>query len=64
VTTVVVLAAGAAVVLGVGAPRATVGLTGLAVVFIRPLEHLVQSTVGYLDDALWRSAWSLCRCDP
>jgi hypothetical protein len=53
VTTVVVLAAGAAIALGVGAPRATVALTALAVVFVRPLEHLVQvNAVGYLDEAL------------
>ena len=52
-TTVVVLAAGAALVLGVAAPRATAALTALAVLFVRPLEHLVQvNAVGYLDETL------------
>jgi len=50
---VVVLATGAAIVLAVAAPRGTVAPTVLAVLFVRPLEHLVQvSAVGYLDEAL------------
>jgi hypothetical protein len=41
------------VLLAVAAPRATVGLTALVVLFVRPLEHLVPVTqLGYLDEAL------------
>jgi hypothetical protein len=45
---------GAALVsMAIAAPRATVGLTVLAVLFVRPLEHLVAvEQLGYLDEAL------------
>ena len=43
----------AAVVLAMLAPRAMVGLTALAVLFVRPLEHLVPiPQIGYLDEGL------------
>ena len=47
------LAAGLVVVLALVAPRTTAGLTVLAVLFVRPLEHLVNlDVVGYLDESL------------
>ena len=50
---VALLAGGAVLVLAFTAPRATAGLTALAVLFVRPLEHLVPiNGVGYLDEAM------------
>jgi hypothetical protein len=50
---VALLAGGAVLVLAFTAPRATAGLTALAVLFVRPLEHLVPfSQIGYLDEAM------------
>jgi hypothetical protein len=52
-STAAVLAAVAAIVLAIAVPRATAGLTALVVMFIRPIEHVVQiSAVGYLDEGL------------
>src|SRR5690242_6074923 len=46
---VALLAAGVVVVLALAAPRTTAGLAAMAVLFVRPLEHLVPVTgVGYL----------------
>ena len=50
---IALLAGGAVLVLAFTAPRATAGLTALAVLFVRPLEHLVPiAAVGYLDEGL------------
>lgn len=49
----VVVGAAALLLLAVAVPRATVGVTVLAVLFVRPLEHLVPvPQLGYLDEAL------------
>jgi hypothetical protein len=50
---VALLAAGVVVVLALAAPRTTAGLAALAVLFVRPLEHLVSvAAVGYLDEGM------------
>lgn len=49
----VLLAAGIVIVIALAAPRTMAGLTVLAVLFVRPLEHLTALTVvGYLDESL------------
>jgi hypothetical protein len=51
--TLILLVAVAAIVLAIAAPRTTAGITALAVLFVRPIEHIVPVTqVGYLDEAL------------
>jgi hypothetical protein len=53
IAAVAVVCGGGLVYLAVVAPRATVGLTVLAVLFVRPIEHLfVIEQLGYLDEAL------------
>jgi hypothetical protein len=53
VPTLVALVCGAALLLAFAAPRATAALTAVAVLFVRPLEHLVPiPQVGYLDEGL------------
>src|SRR5690348_14089238 len=50
---VALLAGGTVLVLAFTAPRTTAGLTALAVLFVRPLEHLVPfAYIGYLDEAM------------
>ena len=49
----IVLSGAGVVLLAIAAPRTMVGLTALAVLFVRPLEHLVLvAEVSYLDEAL------------
>ena len=49
----VVLSGIRVVLLAIAAPQAMVGLTAVAVLFVRPVEHLVLVTeVGYLDEVL------------
>ena len=50
---VALVAGGAVLLLAFTAPRTTAGLTAIAVLFVRPLEHLVPfDQVGYLDEAM------------
>jgi hypothetical protein len=49
----IVLSGAGVVLLAIAAPQAMVGLTAVAVLFVRPVEHLVLvAEVGYLDEAL------------
>lgn len=53
ITAVAVVGGAAVVAMALALPRATVGITVLVVLFVRPLEHLVPVTLlGYLDEGL------------